>query len=250
MIASGQLEGVVAPPGPRPTTSRRPARASSRSCPRWASPPWPPTPAPRSSRPSGSTATWSTSTSPARPAASAGSASTCWPPRWPPATGWPTWTGPPSGPTASSRWAASTSGGGRASIHLFNPKTVFKLQHATRAKRYDIFKEYTTAGRRPVRAAGHPARACCGCAPAGAGPIPIDEVEPVADIVKRFSTGAMSYGSISAEAHENLAIAMNRIGRAAPTPARAARTPTASSPTPTATCAAAPSSRWPRAASG
>ena len=46
------------------------------------------------------------------------------------------------------------------------------------------------------------------------GPIPIDEVQPVADIVKRFSTGAMSYGSISKEAHENLAIAMNRLGGA------------------------------------
>ena len=44
------------------------------------------------------------------------------------------------------------------------------------------------------------------------GPIPIDDVEPVSDIVKRFSTGAMSYGSISAEAHETLAIAMNRLG--------------------------------------
>ena len=46
----------------------------------------------------------------------------------------------------------------------------------------------------------------------GRAPIPIDEVEPVSEIVKRFSTGAMSYGSISKEAHENLAIAMNRLG--------------------------------------
>ena len=79
--------------------------------------------------------------------------------------------------------------------------------------------------------------------------VPIDEVEPVAAIVARFSTGAMSYGSISAEAHETLAIAMNRLG-GDPTPARAARTPTASPPTPTATCGAAPSSRWRRAGSG
>jgi glutamate synthase (NADPH/NADH) large chain len=95
-------------------------------------------------------------------------------------------------------------------LHLFNPETVFKLQHATRAKRYDIFKEYTSkvddqserlmtlrglfefAGDRP--------------------PVPIDEVEPISEIVKRFSTGAMSYGSISAEAHETLAVAMNRLG--------------------------------------
>jgi len=95
--------------------------------------------------------------------------------------------------------------------HLFNPDTVFRLQHATRARRYDIFREYTKlvddqaqklmtirglfefkTGQRPV--------------------VPIDEVEPVSSIVKRFSTGAMSYGSISAEAHETLAIAMNSIG--------------------------------------
>ena len=57
------------------------------------------------------------------------------------------------------------------------------------------------------RAAAGPARR-----PGGNGPIPIEEVEPIEAIMKRFSTGAMSYGSISAEAHENLAIAMNRIG--------------------------------------
>ena len=121
--------------------------------------------------------------------------------------------------------------------HLFNPETVFKLQHATRTRRYEIFKEYTRlvddqsarlmtlrgmfrirgaeAGRagapgttgdttdpRGLGAASHPARV----------PIPIDEVEPVPAIVRRFSTGAMSYGSISAEAHQTLAIAMNRLG--------------------------------------
>ena len=95
-------------------------------------------------------------------------------------------------------------------LHLFNPETVFKLQHSTRAKRYDVFKEYTSkvddqseklmtlrglfefAGDRTA--------------------VPIDEVESISEIVKRFSTGAMSYGSISAEAHETLAIAMNHIG--------------------------------------
>ena len=96
--------------------------------------------------------------------------------------------------------------------HLFNPKTVFKLQHATRSGRYEVFKEYTRARERPVRAARHPARARSGCAPEQRPAVPIDEVEPVSEIVKRFSTGAMSYGSISAEAHENLAIAMNRSG--------------------------------------
>ena len=98
--------------------------------------------------------------------------------------------------------------------HLFNPETVFKLQHATRAKRYDIFKEYTHARRRPVRPTWPPCAACCGCARDAAlrPPVPLDEVEPVAAILKRFATGAMSYGSISAEAHETLAIAMNRLG--------------------------------------
>jgi glutamate synthase domain-containing protein 2/glutamate synthase domain-containing protein 3 len=177
--------------------------------------------------------------------------------------------------------------------HLFNPKTVFKLQHATRSKQYAIFKEYTAAvddqaeklatlrgllrlrtgpaslsssqsvvevdakplvegegleggegyadvanrtnaGIAPTpaptesAASGGPGtsfstRTTSGThqktstgartpLPGGHGPIPIEEVEPIAAIMKRFSTGAMSYGSISAEAHENLAIAMNRIG--------------------------------------
>jgi glutamate synthase (NADPH/NADH) large chain len=95
--------------------------------------------------------------------------------------------------------------------HLFNPKTVFKLQHATRAKRYEIFKEYTAA---VDEQAGRLAtlRGLLRLKPAPGGPIPLDEVEPASSIMTRFSTGAMSYGSISAEAHENLAIAMNRIG--------------------------------------
>ena len=157
--------------------------------------------------------------------------------------------------------------------HLFNPETVFKLQHATRSRRYEIFKEYTHlvddqsarlmtlrgllrirgvddhTDPRGLGAASLPARAPHGphaphgpgenssqaglhptgphpvgrpvAAPAALvqpprpeprGPIPIDEVEPVSEIVRRFSTGAMSYGSISAEAHQTLAIAMNRLG--------------------------------------
>jgi glutamate synthase (NADPH/NADH) large chain len=94
--------------------------------------------------------------------------------------------------------------------HLFNPETVFKLQHSTRTRRYEIFKEYTRLvddqskklmtlrGLLELRVSGEP--------------VPADEVEPVTSIVKRFATGAMSYGSISAEAHETLAIAMNRLG--------------------------------------
>ncbi len=96
-------------------------------------------------------------------------------------------------------------------LHLFNPETVFRLQHATRAKRYDVFKQYTGAvdeqSKRLMTLRGL-FRFKEGERP----PVPIDEVEPVSEIVKRFSTGAMSYGSISKEAHETLAIAMNRIG--------------------------------------
>ncbi|HTX62478.1 MAG TPA: glutamate synthase-related protein, partial [Acidimicrobiales bacterium] len=95
--------------------------------------------------------------------------------------------------------------------HLFNPRTVFKLQHATRAKRYEIFKEYTSAvDDQSARLAT--LRGLIGLRAGPGGPVPVDEVEPVSEIVKRFSTGAMSYGSISAEAHETLAIAMNRLG--------------------------------------
>lgn len=95
--------------------------------------------------------------------------------------------------------------------HLFNPETVFRLQHATRERRYDIFKSYTKGvddqsenlmtlrGLLKFKDGARPA-------------VPLEEVEPVSSIVKRFSTGAMSYGSISKEAHETLAIAMNRLG--------------------------------------
>ncbi|MCD0481570.1 glutamate synthase large subunit [Streptacidiphilus sp. ASG 303] len=95
--------------------------------------------------------------------------------------------------------------------HLFDPETVFRLQHATRARRYDIFKQYT--GR--VNEQSERLMTLRGLFRLKDGerpPVPIDEVEPVSEIVKRFSTGAMSYGSISAEAHETLAIAMNRLG--------------------------------------
>ncbi|HCT15698.1 MAG TPA: glutamate synthase large subunit, partial [Corynebacterium nuruki] len=93
--------------------------------------------------------------------------------------------------------------------HLFNPETIFKLQHATRTGTYRIFKEYTEkVDNQSARLATlrgmidlHSDRR----------PIPVEEVEPVSEIVTRFSTGAMSYGSISAEAHETLAIAMNRL---------------------------------------
>jgi glutamate synthase (NADPH/NADH) large chain len=96
-------------------------------------------------------------------------------------------------------------------IHLFNPETVFKLQHATRARRYDIFSEYTDEVNRLARE-GATLRGLFEFKTGLRPSVPIDEVEPIEDIIRRFATGAMSYGSISAEAHETLAIAMNRIG--------------------------------------
>jgi glutamate synthase (NADPH/NADH) large chain len=95
-------------------------------------------------------------------------------------------------------------------LHLFNPRTVQKLQHATREKRFDIFKEYTTLidaqtdGKVTLRGLFRLI--------ASPAPIPLDEVESASSIIQRFSTGAMSYGSISEEAHSTLAIAMNRLG--------------------------------------
>ncbi len=95
--------------------------------------------------------------------------------------------------------------------HLFNPETVYKLQHSTRSGRYDLFKEYTATVDDQSKTL-MTLRGLFELSPGERTPVPIDEVEPVSEIVKRFSTGAMSYGSISAEAHETLAIAMNRLG--------------------------------------
>ncbi|MFI5755249.1 glutamate synthase large subunit [Streptomyces sp. NPDC051569] len=94
--------------------------------------------------------------------------------------------------------------------HLFDPETVFRLQHATRSRRYDIFKKYT--GR--VNEQSERLMTLRGLFNFASDrpSIPLDEVEPTTEIVKRFSTGAMSYGSISREAHETLAIAMNQLG--------------------------------------
>ncbi len=94
--------------------------------------------------------------------------------------------------------------------HLFDPDTVFRLQHATRSKRYDVFKEYTARvdeqSERLMTLRGLFQFA------SGRKAVPIDEVEPISKIIGRFNTGAMSYGSISQEAHETLAVAMNRLG--------------------------------------
>ena len=96
-----------------------------------------------------------------------------------------------------------------AEYHMWNPDTVAKLQHAVRISSYATFKEYS-------RLVNDESRNRCtlrGLLQFKKGnPIPLDQVEPASQIVKRFATGAMSFGSISKEAHENLAIAMNRIG--------------------------------------
>ncbi|MGH3305404.1 MAG: glutamate synthase-related protein, partial [Streptosporangiaceae bacterium] len=108
--------------------------------------------------------------------------------------------------------------------HLFSPEAVFKLQHATRSGQDRVFREYTRLvddqaarlmtlrGLLRVRGIDDPSSAIQADTTAAREPVSIDEVEPVASIVTRFATGAMSYGSISAEAHETIAIAMNRIG--------------------------------------
>ena len=101
------------------------------------------------------------------------------------------------------------SGDGIQEQHLYNPMTIHKLQEATRIGNYELFKEYTDLiddeeseiTLRGLLDFNYSSK-----------PVPIEEVEPVEEIVKRFKTGAMSYGSISKEAHEALAIAMNRIG--------------------------------------
>ncbi|MEU0470582.1 MULTISPECIES: glutamate synthase large subunit [unclassified Amycolatopsis] len=95
--------------------------------------------------------------------------------------------------------------------HLFNPHTVFKLQHSTRTGRYEVFKEYTNAVDEQSKKL-FTLRGLFELKEGVRPPVPIEEVEPVSEIVKRFATGAISYGSISQEMHETLAIAMNRLG--------------------------------------
>ncbi len=97
----------------------------------------------------------------------------------------------------------------RGEHHMYNPETVAKLQHAVRAGNYKMFKQFSDL------ATDEDKRFCTirGLLKFRQGrPVPLDEVEPASEIVKRFKTGAMSLGSISREAHENLAIAMNRLG--------------------------------------
>jgi len=96
-------------------------------------------------------------------------------------------------------------------FHLFSPETVHKLQYACRSNNYKVFKEYSTlVDNQSTRLCT--LRGLMTFKLEGRTPVPIEEVESVESIMRRFKSGAMSYGSISQEAHETLAIAMNRIG--------------------------------------
>ena len=94
--------------------------------------------------------------------------------------------------------------------HMYNPETVIALREATQFGSYERFKEYTAMVDNESRP--HTLRGLLDFNTENVTPISLDEVEPVSEIVKRFKTGAMSYGSISQEAHECMAIAMNRLG--------------------------------------
>ena len=97
----------------------------------------------------------------------------------------------------------------RGEAHLLNPVTISKLQHAVRQESYETFKQFSAA----INQQNKQLYTLRGLMEFKNGrSIPLDEVEPAREIVKRFATGAMSFGSISKEAHETLAIAMNRIG--------------------------------------
>ena len=122
------------------------------------------------------------------------------------------------------------------------------LQHAVRGNLPDKYREFAHDRERPDRTACSPSAACSASRARkkiGRKPVPIDEVEPAKNIVRRFSTGAMSYGSISREAHTTLAIAMNRIGGKSNT-GEGGEEATASSRCRTAIRCARRSSRWPR----
>ncbi|AHV95922.1 glutamate synthase large subunit [Paenibacillus sabinae] len=94
--------------------------------------------------------------------------------------------------------------------HLFNPQTIHLLQHSVRSGDYDMYKKYSALVQGESKK-HQTLRSLLEFKPVGEA-IPLEEVEPIESIMKRFKTGAMSFGSISKEAHETLAIAMNRIG--------------------------------------
>ena len=191
---------------PSATSSRRSARACSRRSRRWASRRSSPTTARRSSRRSGSPRTWSSATSPARRRGSAGSGSTCSRARRSRATCAPT-PRPSELLPVGGIYAWRRDG----EHHQWNPAAIAKLQHAVRHGGRRSYDEWAAEmNESSTRRAS--LRGLIGLRFAADGGVPLDEVEPASEIVKRFATGAMSLGSLSREAHETLAIAMNRIG--------------------------------------
>jgi len=96
-------------------------------------------------------------------------------------------------------------------LHLFTPETVFLLQHATRTRQDHLFARYSARVDELSRSGGT-VRGLLEWGRLSDEEVPLDEVEPASSIISRFATGAMSYGSLSAEAHETLAIAMNELG--------------------------------------
>jgi glutamate synthase (NADPH/NADH) large chain len=98
----------------------------------------------------------------------------------------------------------------RGENHILNPTSISKLQHAVRQSSFSTYQEFARIANEQSRSL-YTLRGLLDLHPAGPA-VPLEEVEPAAEIVKRFATGAMSFGSISKEAHETLAIAMNRIG--------------------------------------
>jgi glutamate synthase (NADPH/NADH) large chain len=100
---------------------------------------------------------------------------------------------------------------GEGELHLFSPETVFLLQHSTKSGQREVYRRYSDECDR-LAARGGVLRGLFRFRAGIRPPVPLSEVEPVEAILRRFNTGAMSYGAISAEAHETLAIAMNNLG--------------------------------------
>ena len=210
MVATGAVKARRrSPTTPSCAPSRGSARACSRRSPRWGSRRSSPTAARRSSRPSASRRRSSTATSPAPRRGSAAWASTSSPRR--------RWTATRAASRPPPEDLLPTGGvyawRRDGEHHMWGPETIAALQHAVRETNgtaEDKYREYSRlvnehAARKATLRGLLQVRA-------DLEPVPIDEVEPAKEIVKRFATGAMSLGSISTEAHETLAIAMNRLG--------------------------------------
>jgi len=175
-------------------------------------------------------------------------ASTSWPRRWRRATAWRTCPSDREGRTRELEVGAQYQWRREGEVHLFNPKTVFKLQHATRAKRYDIFKEYTKL---VDDQATHLAtlRGLLGSARGSSPHCRWTRWNPLSEILKRFRHGRHVVRVDLRRSTRDLAIAMNRLGGKSNT-GEGGEDADRYVPTRTATCDAAPSSRSRRLVSG